>query len=124
MNRPAEPPTCRDATIVTGFILTFGVVLFAIGLTMINRNGCSGFCETAGLTFLYAGGPISAVLGVFSDTVVAAWPVDVTVWVIVGFGVSRWATSRGKRPLGVALVVVLLALLYGLVLSQFVELTV
>jgi hypothetical protein len=98
--------------------------MFAIGLTLINRDNCSGACEVAGLSLLYAGGPISALIGVFTDTVVIAWPLDVTLWVILGFGVARWAESHQRKPLGTALAVLLFFVVYGLVLSQFVELTV
>lgn len=98
--------------------------MFAIGLTLINRDSCTGACEIAGLTLLYAGGPISAIIGVFTDTVVIAWPLDVTLWVVLGFGVARWTGNRDRRPLGSALAVLLFFVAYGLVLSQFVELTV
>jgi uncharacterized membrane protein len=91
---------------------------------LINRDSCTGACEIAGLTLLYAGGPISAVIGVFTDTVVIAWPLDVTLWVVLGFGVARWAGNRDRRPLGPAVAVLLFFVAYGLVLSQFVELTV
>jgi hypothetical protein len=124
MTSQNQPPGCRDATIVTGFLLGFGIVLFAIGLTLINREVCTGLCETAGLTMLYAGGPISALFGIFTDSVVAAWPLDVTMWVVIGFGAAKWADNRACRPLGAALVILLLALAYGLVLSQFVDLAV
>lgn len=119
-----EPPGCRDIAIATGFLLGFGIVMFAIGLTLINRDNCTGACEIAGLTLLYAGGPISALIGIFSDTIVIAWPLDVTLWVVLGFGVARWAGNRDRRPLGPALAVLALLVAYGLVLSQFVELTV
>ena len=124
MPQANEPPGCREVAISTGFLLGFGLVMFAIGLTLINRDQCSGACEIVGLTVLYAGGPISALVGVFTDTVVVAWPLDVTLWVVLGFGVARWAGSRDRQPLGPALVVLLLSVAYGLVLSQFVELTV
>jgi hypothetical protein len=119
-----EPPGCRDIAIATGFLLGFGIVLFAIGLTLVNRDACTDACELLGLTFLYAGGPISALIGFSTDTVVVAWPLDVTLWVVLGFGVARWAGNRGRRPLGPALVVLLFFVGFGLVLSQFVELTV
>lgn len=115
---------CRDAALSTGFLLGFGIAFFAIGLTLINREVCVGLCETLGLTLLYAGGPISAVIGVFSDHVIVAWPLDITLWVVLGFGVARLSANRGTRPLGPSLAIVVFFLLFGLVLSQFVELTV
>jgi hypothetical protein len=115
---------CRDAALSTVFLLGFGIVFFAIGLTLINRDLCSGACETVGLTLLYAGGPISAIIGIVSDSVIVAWPLDVTLWVILGFGVARFTGNREIRPWVPLLGVVVLFLLYGLVLSQFVELAV
>jgi hypothetical protein len=108
----------------TGFLLGFGIAFFATGLTLINREVCTGLCETLGLTLLYAGGPISAVIGVFSDHVIVAWPLDVTLWVVLGFGLARLSGRRKIRPLGPSLAVVIFFLIFGLVLSQFVELTV
>ncbi len=124
MTKQTEAPGCRDAAIVTGFLLGFGVALFAIGLTLINRDSCAGLCETVGLAFLYAGGPVSALFGLLTDSVVVAWPLDVTLWVVLGFTVARWATNHQRAPLGVAVLVLIFFLVYGLVLSQFVELAV
>ncbi len=115
---------CRDATISIAFLLTFGICLFAIGLTMINRDSCLGACETIGLTMLYAGGPISAIIGFFSDSVTVAWPLDVTLWVVLSFLIARIAGKRKIGPLGPAVALMFLALVFGLVLSQFVELAV
>jgi hypothetical protein len=44
--------------------------------------------------------------------------------VVLGFGVARFSGNRGIRPLGPALAVIVFFLIFGLVLSQFVELAV
>lgn len=119
-----QTPGCRDIALVTTFLLAVGIVFFAIGLTLINRDSCAGLCETFGLTLLYAGGPVSAVFGVFTDSVVIAWPLDVTLWVVLGFVVARIHASRGSGLWGLALFLIGLALGLGLVLSQLVELVV
>jgi hypothetical protein len=124
MSSKSDGIACRETALSTLFLLGFGIALFAIGLTLINREVCTGLCETLGLTLLYAGGPVSAVLGMATDSLVVAWPLDVTLWVVLGFGVVRFAGNRKIRPPGPALAVVLFSLLYGLVLSQFVELAV
>ena len=118
-----KAPGCRDAAVATGFLLGFGSALFAIGLTVVNQESCSSLCETLGLTSLYAGGPLSAIFGVLTDSVVAAWPLDVTLWVVLGFGVARLKANRHTPLWGAVLVVMLVAVAYGLVLSQLVELT-
>jgi hypothetical protein len=119
----SEGISCRDAALSTGFLLAFGIVFFAVGLTMINREVCVGLCETLGLTLLYAGGPVSALFGIFSDSVIVAWPLDVIVWVVLGFGVARYASNRRIQPWGPLLALIAFFLVYGLVLSQLVELT-
>ena len=124
MSGSAEIPGCRDAALATAFLLGFAIALFAIGLALINQDDCSGACETIGLASLYAGGPISALFGVLTDSVVVAWPLDVTLWVVLGFTVARIAARRGKPVMPVALLALVVFLVYGLVLSQFVELTV
>jgi hypothetical protein len=113
---------CRDAALATIFLLGFGIVFFALGLTSINREVCTGLCETLGLTLLYAGGPVSALIGIFTDSVIVAWPLDIMLWVVLGFGVARFAQSRGIRPWGPLLILLVFFLAYGLVLSQLVEL--
>lgn len=122
MAAEANAPGCRDATIITGLLLASALTLVAIGLGAINREACTGLCETAGLTALYAGGPISAVLGVAFGGVHVAWPLDVTFWVVVGFGAAKWVSRNGRSPWGVAMSLIIIAIAYGLVLSQFVEL--
>ncbi len=122
MSNQTEGIGCRDAALATSFLLGFGIVQFAIGLTMINRDTCIDLCETVGLTLLYSGGPVSGVIGVFTDHVIIAWPLDVILWVVLGFTVARYADRRGISPLGPGLVVLLCFLGLGLVLSQFVEL--
>lgn len=115
-------PGCRDLAVITGILVAAAIALVAIGLGAINRESCTGLCETAGLTALYAGGPLSALLGVAFGGVHLAWPLDITFWVALGFGAARWVGNRGKNPGRFALGIIGVALLYGLVLSQLVEL--
>ena len=124
MASKSEGISCRDAALSTVFLLAFGIVFFAAGLTMINRDVCVGLCETLGLTLLYAGGPVSAVFGIFTDSVIVAWPLDVILWVVLGFGVARFASNRRTQPWGPLVALLAFFLIYGLVLSQLVELTV
>ncbi len=107
---------------IIGLLVAVAVALVAIGLGAINRDECVDLCATAGLTALYAGGPLSALLGVAFGGVHLAWPLDLTFWVAIGFAGARWVGNRGKSPTRFVLVVIGVALLYGLVLSQLVEL--
>ncbi len=102
---------------MVGFALGF----MAVGLAMVNNPGCTATCETAGITFLYAGLPISGMFGFLLGDLVLAWPLDITFWVVVGFLLARLTDRRELRPAGAAMAAMVVALLYGLVLSTFVE---
>jgi len=110
--------------ISTSILIGVAVVFMTIGLTLVNDSVCSGTCETLGLTLLYAGLPISAALGVLFGDLVVAWPLDITLWVVIGFSLARLAEGRGRGVFGMVLVAVILTLGYGLVVSQFVELAI
>ncbi len=84
----------------------------------------SASCQDLGFTLLYAGIPISAVFGVIFGDLVVAWPLDITMWVVVGFLLARHSDNRGRSVLGPVLIAVILALVYGLVLSRFVEIAI
>lgn len=99
-------------------------MFMVIGLTLVNDSSCSGACETLGLTMLYGGLPVSAAFGVFFGDLVLAWPLDITLWVVIGFSIARFSDNRGRGILGSVLIVILVALGYGLVLSQFVEIAI
>ncbi len=124
MSDKSETRGCRSTALAVGFLLGFGVVFMAIGLTLANSDSCEGLCQTLGLTLLYAGGPLSALLGVVFGGLWVAWPLDVTLWVVAGFTAANWAERRSRGVLGVVLAILILVLLYGLVLSQFVEIAV
>ncbi|MFV1962416.1 MAG: hypothetical protein ACC658_11360 [Acidimicrobiia bacterium] len=124
MTEKNEPQGCRNAAITTSFLLASALVSMVGGLLLVNSDSCEGICQTLGLTLLYAGGPLSALLGVLFGGVWVAWPLDVTLWVVAGFASARWAERRSRGVLGVVLILLVLALIYGLVLSQFVEIAV
>ena len=115
---------CRDVALATVFLLGFAVVFMIVGLNLGNQDACTGLCEKIALTLLYAGGPISAVMGVIFGGLWVAWPLEITLWVVIGFASARIAARRSTGVLGVALVIVVIALVYGLVLSQFVEIAI
>lgn len=102
-------------------MLGVAAVLFALGLWLTGSESCRGVCETAGLTLLYAGGPVSAVFGVIGGAVLVAWPVDAMAWVLLAALTVRVAERRGVPVGRVALVVGVAALVYGFGLSFLVE---
>lgn len=120
----SDAPGCRDAALATLLLLGVGIAFFASGLGMISQEECSGSCEFIGLALLYAGGPISALIGAITGSVIVAWPLDVMLWVVLGFWCARIGARRERSSLAYATSLVGIALVYGLVLSQFVELVV
>ncbi len=120
----SNAPGCRNTAFVTFLLVGTAVVLLAVGLTLARQETCSGLCETFALAALFAGGPVSAVFTVVFGELVLGWPIDITIWVVSAFLIARWAEPRGRRPLQIGVLVIVLALVYGLVLSQFVELAV
>ena len=120
----AQPQGCRNAAIATAFLVGTAVVFMVLGLTLVNDRSCVGLCQDLGFTLLYAGIPISAVFGVIFGDLVVAWPLDITMWVVVGFLLARHSDNRGRSVLGPVLIAVILALAYGLVLSRFVEIAI
>ncbi len=119
-----QGPGCRDTVLATALLVGMAAVFLALGLNLTTQDGCTGLCETAGLTLLYAGGPISALLGVLLGELPLAWPLDVTFWVVAGYLVARWAGNRDRNALAGSLLLLVAVLVYGLVLSQMVELVV
>jgi hypothetical protein len=117
-------PGCRETAFSTLLLLGLASVFFIVGLSLVGQDDCTGACQTLALTLLYAGGPVSAVFGVVFGSLVMAWPLDITFWVVAAFVSTRLATIRDRRPLAVALVLIALALAYGLVLSRLVEIAV
>lgn len=124
MTGKSNAPGCRSAAIATAGLVVVAVLFMILGLTLVHEPSCSGACQTAGSTLLYAGLPISAVFGVLFGDLVLSWPLDITLWVVIGFGLARFSDNRGRNVAGPALLAVLLALVYGLVLSQFVEIAI
>lgn len=124
MAQKSGAPGCRSVAIATLSLISVAVIFMILGLTLVNDTTCSGTCETIGLTFLYAGLPVSALFGVLFGDLVVAWPLDITLWVVIGFGIARFVERRGRSVVGGLLAIVVIALVYGLVLSQFVEIAI
>ena len=118
----SSAPGCRNTVLVTSLLVGAGLVLLAVGLTLARQATCVGACESLALAALFAGGPISAIFTVVFGELVLGWPIDITTWVVTGFLLTRWAESRGRRPLAAGVMALVVAFAYGLVLSQLVEL--
>ena len=103
-------------------------MFFSAGLALTLADTCVGGCERLGFTLAFAGAPVSGLLTsvgamTASDgTLAVAYPLDVTVWLLLGGLLTRVAgpalRAQWWRWLGVFVAV---ALLYGLLLSLLVE---
>jgi hypothetical protein len=101
------------------------VAFIAIGIPLLRDTSCVDTCNTLAETVFFAGAPISAVFTVVvGGDLILAWPLEITLWVVVGFLLARFSDNRGRNVLGAVLLVVLLALVYGLVLSLQVEIAI
>lgn len=122
MAKKPEPPGCRSAAIAAGLLVAVCIAFIAIGIPLASDPECVDGCSTLAKTLLFAGTPVSAVFNVlFGQDLVVAWPLDITFWVVVAFLLARFSDNRGRNVLGGVLLVVLVALAYGLVLSFQVE---
>ncbi|MEX1092801.1 MAG: hypothetical protein WEF28_06545 [Acidimicrobiia bacterium] len=118
----SEEPGCRDAALATALLLGIGLAFMGSGLALINQPTCEGFCEFAGLAILYAGGPIGAMIGFLTDSIVIPWPLEVMLWVVLGFWAARRGANRDRSTWSFVILILAIALVYGVVLSSFVEL--
>ncbi len=108
---------CRAAAVAVGFLVFNAAVLFGVGLWLTLSDTCTGVCGTVGFTLLYAGGPISAIFGVLTGALVAAWPLDLVLWITLGFVFARIAGDDLRRIVLFAAASETAALVYGFALS-------
>lgn len=125
MAKKPNPPGCRNAALAAGILVAVCLAFIAIGIPLVTSADCVDVCRTASETILFAGTPISAIFNmVFGGDLVVAWPLEVTLWVVIGFALARFAENRGRSVLGPVMVTLGLALVYGLVLSTQVEIAI
>lgn len=112
---------CRPAALTAIGLLVAAAVFFAAGLGLISSEACTGPCERLGLTLLYAGGPVSALFGVIGGQVVVAWPVDIALWILLGFAAVRIAERRDTSLRATAATILVAAAAFGFAMSFLVE---
>lgn len=116
------PPGCGLAVVGAGGLLLFAGLAFWIGFFVV---------EPRNFTLVFAALPLSALFTVLGATfttgssdLLLAWPIDAGLWLAIAFVASRWATRKGLGGWAYAtvfLVVVAVALAYGLAMSLLVE---
>lgn len=112
---------CKPAAQAFGLISAFAVIAATVGISIALRDGCTGICETAGFTLYAAGLPASAIFAVIAGDLPVAWPLDITLWLIISAGASRFSERRRLSVNTVAFRVIVIALVYGFIASLFIE---
>lgn len=112
---------CRPTALAFLLLAAFVVAGATIGVSLGLRTGCDAACEAVGFT-LYAGAlPVSGVFAALAGDLPVAWPLDATLWIIVSLAVGRLAERRRVGVPRMALWAIAVALVYGFVLSFFIE---
>lgn len=101
-----------------GCLIAFAVAAFAGGIAL--ALSCAGSCARAGVALYAAGGPVSGLFAAVAGELPIAWPLDLTVWILVAFAVARRADRPDARLGRSALAVIGFALVYGLGISLLV----
>lgn len=118
----SKPPGCGLATGGAGVLLGLAALGFWIGFFVLDPPNYLLVFAALPVSALFT--VLGALLSSASSDFLLAWPVDFGVWLAVAFVVSRWATRKGLKVRAYAsvfLLVVIIALVYGLALSLLVE---
>ncbi len=115
MTHPGDgnAPGCRPTLAAGGAFLFAAVVLFALGLVV-------GLDRRAAYPLLFAGAPVTGLVTALGGDLAFAWPLDVTVWLVLGFVPARWA-EHPRRFWGAVAAILTTALAYGALMSLLVE---
>lgn len=112
---------CRDLTRLAAVFLLFSAVGLAAGIALISNQSCVGLCESAGLALYGAGGPVSGLFAALAGGLVLAWPVDITLWIVLAFGAIKLSGARDVPPRRVAVWILSAAILWGVFVASLLE---
>lgn len=104
---------CRPAAVATLTFLAFSVAMLIIALVI-------GLEEQLAYPFLFAGGPVTGLVTSVGGDLAFSWPLDLTVWTVLGFFVARYA-DRPERYRFVIGGVIIVALILGTGMGLLVE---
>ncbi|MGH8911173.1 MAG: hypothetical protein ACRDVD_01575 [Acidimicrobiia bacterium] len=105
---------CRPGALAGMGLLGGALLVGGAGLWLVTQRG-------TGLALFYAAAPVSALLGVLGGGLPVAWPLDLAVWVVAGVVAAAWAGRTGRPVWQAAMAIGVVALVFGFVMSQFVE---
>ena len=118
----SKPPGCGLAAAAAAVLLGLAALGFWIGFFVADPPNY--FIVFAALPVSAFFTVLGALLSSASSDFLLAWPVDFGLWLAVAFVASRWATRNDMKLRAYAsvfLIIVAIALFYGLVLSLLVE---
>ena len=123
---PADPDSeegigCRPAALSGLALIGWALVVGGVGLAMVLSEGCGVVCSEGGLALFYGAAPVSALFGVLGGGLPVAWPLDVLVWLLAGVGLTSWTARRRLDIRRLTAAAIGLALVFGVVMSRFVE---
>lgn len=104
---------CRPAAMATLTFLAFSIAMLAIALVI-------GLEEQLAYPFLFAGGPVTGLVTSIGGDLAFSWPLDLTVWTVLGFLVARYA-ERPERYRFLIGTVIIIALILGAGMGLLVE---
>lgn len=93
----------------------------AAGIALVSNESCTGICEVAGLALYAAGGPVSGLFAALAGGLVLAWPVDITVWVVLAFAAVRLSSNRSIPVTRVGGWILAGAAMWGVFVSSLLE---
>lgn len=80
---------CKPAAVATAVFIGFSIAMLAIALII-------GLEQRLAYPFLFAGGPVTGLVTSVGGDLAFSWPLDLTVWTVLGFFVARYA-DRPER---------------------------
>lgn len=124
MTADGEPEAglgCRTLVTTLGVLLVFAVASVAMGLAIALGDDVGRLGERIGFTLYGAGAPISALFAAIAGELPLAPLTDVIVWIVAAAGTTRLTERRGIPMARSIALVIAMALVYGVVVSSFIE---
>ncbi len=112
-NNDREGVGCRPAALATLTFVGFAVAMLVIALLI-------GLDQQIAYPFLFAGGPVTGIITGIGGDLAFSWPLDLTVWTVLGFFVARYADQPQKYRFAIG-GVILAALILGVGTGLLVE---
>ncbi len=112
-NNEQEGVGCRPAAYATLTFVGFAIAMLAVALLI-------GLDQQVAYPFLFAGGPVTGLVTSIGGDLAFSWPLDLTVWTVLGFFVARYAEQPQKYRFAIG-AVILAALILGVGTGLLVE---